>query len=116
MAGACMVSIALTDVVFAFDSAVSVVAISKTTFIVVSSNVLATIALRGWISMVGTLEHTGRPRFAIAALLGAIAFKLMAGHRVHVPHAFALSAIVALIAAAIAESLHGMRRAGAPPP
>lgn len=112
MAGACMISITLADAIFALDTAAAVVAVSKTTFIVVAANVFATIGLRGWCLMLGTVENVRPPRFALAALLAAGAFKLLAGHHVHVPHVVALAVIVALTGAAIAESLLGMRRDG----
>lgn len=115
MAAACTISIALADAIFALDTAAAVVAVSKTTFIVVAANVFATIALRGWFLMLGTVENVRPPRFAIAVLLAAIAFKLLAVHHMHVPHVVALAVIVAIIGAAVAESLIGIRRTGLPP-
>jgi tellurite resistance protein TerC len=115
MAAVCMISIALADATFALDTAAAVVAVSKTTFIVVAANVFATIALRGWFLMLGTVENVRPPRFAIAALLAVIAFKLLAGDHMHVPHVVALAVIVAIIGAAVAESLSATRRTGLPP-
>jgi tellurite resistance protein TerC len=115
MAGVCMISVALADATFALDTAAVIPAVSKTVFIVVASNVLATIAIRSWSLMLGAIESLRPPRFAIAALLAAIAFRLLAGRHIHVPHVVALAVIVAIIGAAIAESLLGMRRTGLPP-
>jgi hypothetical protein len=65
--------------------------------------------------MLGTVENVRPPRFAIAALLAVIAFKLLAGDHMHVPHVVALAVIVAIIGAAVAESLSATRRTGLPP-
>jgi tellurite resistance protein TerC len=112
MAAACVLSIALADVVFALDCAVAIVSVSRTTFIMVTSNVLAAIALRSLYPFVGTIEKLHAPRIAITALLGVVGFKLLAQNHVHVPHAVWLAVIVALVGAAVAESHLASRRAG----
>lgn len=111
MVGACTISFALADAIFALDTALTVVAVSKTAFIVIASNVLATIALRGWFSMIGTVDKLVPPRFAIAALLGVISIKLVAQNYVHVPLVVVLAVITALVGGAVAETVIATRRA-----
>lgn len=110
MGAACAVSIALREAWFVLNSAVAVVAVSKTTFILVTSSVVAAIAERSWLSMLTTVENLQFPRFSITALLAVIGIKLLAQSHLHVPHAFLLAVIVGLIGAAIAESLIATRR------
>jgi tellurite resistance protein TerC len=111
MAAACVSSIVLTDVVFALDSAIAIVSVSKTTFIIVTSNILAAIALRSWFSLIGTVEKLRAPQKAIAVLLVVVGCKLLVQNHVRLPHAVWLAVILALVSAAVAEGLLATRRA-----
>jgi predicted tellurium resistance membrane protein TerC len=110
MCGACAVAIVLEEVWFALDSAAAVVAVSKTTFIVVTSSVVAAITGRSWLSRLTTIENLEAPQLSFGALLAAIGIKLFAQSHIHVPHAVLLAVFTGLIAAAIVESFIATRR------
>jgi tellurite resistance protein TerC len=111
IAGACALAIALLETVYALESATLLMAVSRTTFVVVLSSVVATIALRSWFSMLEVFEDLRFPRFSVSALLLVIAIKLLARDRVPVSHVETLAVITALVGAGVAEMLLAARRA-----
>lgn len=100
---ACVVYGALIEFLFALDS-VAVVSVNTTTFVIVTSNLLAAIALRGWLPMLDTIQAIRCPEKAIAALLVLLGIKLLTHHHFHVPPAILLAVITGLIGAAVVES------------
>lgn len=111
MSTACVLSIVLVHVVFALDSSAAILSISKTTFILVASNLLASIASLSWFSMLRPVENVHVPRKAIAALLGIVGVRLLTQNHVDVPHVFLLFAILVLGGVAFTGSLLESRRA-----
>lgn len=99
----CLVSAALVELVFALDS-VAVLSVSTTTFVLVTSNVLASMALRGWFPLLDTIQAWRSPTKTMAALLVLVGLKLLSHAHVYLPPAIVLVAIVALVAAAVVES------------
>jgi predicted tellurium resistance membrane protein TerC len=74
----CLVSIVLSDFVFALDS-ISVVSVSRTIFIVVTSNVLATLALHSlYFVLVGRTVESKHPRIGIGFVFVIIGAKMLA--------------------------------------
>jgi predicted tellurium resistance membrane protein TerC len=110
MAGACLVSIVFADSVFALDSALFVVSASRTTFIVVTSSILATFALRSWLFMIDTIKNLRFPRVAIAILLGVIGLKMIAQQHAYVPHAVWLATIAGILGIGVVGSALETRR------
>src|SRR5690606_30018488 len=76
MTAACVLSVVLIDIAFAIES-IAVVSVSKTTFIVVTSNILAAITVRSWFVMLDTVKPLHAPRKAIALLFGVVGLKLV---------------------------------------
>ena len=106
--GVCVFELTLVEVMFALDS-IAVVAVTTTTFVIITSNVLATIALRGWIPQLDEVHLLQCPRRALAALLVLVAIKLvMHDHRV--PPVIVLAVLVALVAALVTECSLTTRR------
>jgi tellurite resistance protein TerC len=111
LAGACVLTITLGEAATVLDSAVMVPAISRTTFIVVAANVVATIGALSWFSRREAFEDLRFPRFSVSALLVVIAIKLLARDHVPVSHVETLAVITALVGAGVAEMLLAARRA-----
>lgn len=110
MVAACVAGIVLVDIVFALESAVAVVSASKTSFIVVTSNVLATIAVRSWFFVLGTIENPRFPRTATAVLLCVIGAKLLAHKHLDVSPVAWLLVTSGLAGVCVAESVMLTRR------
>jgi predicted tellurium resistance membrane protein TerC len=108
LTGACLGTIVVLDVLFALDSSI-VVSVTTTTFIVVTSNVLATIAVRSWVCMRETTESIRFPRIAIPVLMAVVAAKLLTQPHVRVPPATWLIVIAAIGCAGVVESIVATR-------
>ena len=101
-AGVCAFAIIVNEVWFAIDS-VALLSVSKTTFIVVTATVLATIAQRSWLYVI-RLETLRPPRRAAGALLTLVGLKMLAHEHLHVPHAVWLAVITGLACMGIVET------------
>jgi hypothetical protein len=110
MSAACALSIVLVDAAFALDSAFAVVSVSKTTFIVASANVLATIATRRWFFIAARVENLPLPRIAVGLLLALIGAKLLAHRHVQMTHRLWLGVIAALVLVGASEMILTRRR------
>jgi tellurite resistance protein TerC len=101
-----VLTIELTDVLFAIDSVPAVFAVSSDPFIVYSSNVFAILGLRALYLVIADL--LGRLRFlqyGLAAILVLAGAKLLVAAFVHVPHAISLGAVGGILAITIGASL-----------
>ncbi len=77
-------AIALTDVMFAFDSIPAIFGITTDAFIVFTANVFALMGLRQlYFLLGGLLDKLEYLKYGIAAILGFIGFKLVS-HAMHV--------------------------------
>jgi tellurite resistance protein TerC len=77
-------AIAVTDVMFAFDSIPAIFGITTDAFIVFTANVFALMGLRQlYFLLGGLLDKLEYLKYGIAAILGFIGFKLVA-HAMHV--------------------------------
>lgn len=78
------IAIAITDVMFAFDSIPAIFGITTDAFIVFTANVFALMGLRQlYFLLGGLLDKLEYLKYGIAAILGFIGFKLVA-HAMHV--------------------------------
>jgi len=113
----CLIVIELSDVVFALDSVPAVLAISKETFVMVTSNILAILGLRSMYSVLaGAMAKFQLLKYALAILLVFIGVKMIAHDQVHIRHGVSLAIIAGIIATGIIASVIATRRAPAPPP
>lgn len=99
--GACVLAIALRDLALALDSVV-VVSVSRTTFIVVAANLLATVAQRAW--GFARIEGVAFPRATTVAFLTLIALKMITQPHVHVSPVAWLGVTLVIACAAVVES------------
>lgn len=105
----CLVSICLTDAAFAFDS-LAVLSVSKTLFIVITSNVLATVALRSAYSLVASGIATFKfARPATATLFVLLGARILAHEHLSVPHIAVLAAVAGAIGVSAVASARATR-------
>ena len=107
----CLVSIELTDIVFALDSIPAVLSVSKDIFIMVTSNIFAIMGLRSlYFVLAGAMDKFKYLKIALALLLIVIGAKMIAHNHVHVPHAISLALIAGIIGTGVAASILSSRR------
>ncbi|MBL0213392.1 MAG: TerC/Alx family metal homeostasis membrane protein [Myxococcales bacterium] len=113
----CLVSIELTDVVFALDSIPAVLSVSQETFIMVTSNIFAIMGLRSlYFVLAGAMSKFKYLKIALAVLLIMIGAKMIAHEWVHIDHLVSLLAIAGIIAAGVIASMIASRRDAAAEP
>ncbi len=108
----CLVSIELTDIVFALDSIPAVLSVSKTVFIMVTSNIFAIMGLRSlYFVLAGAMDQFKYLKLALALLLIIIGAKMVAHNHIHVPHWASLSLIAGIIGTGVIASILANRKA-----
>ncbi len=107
----CLISIELTDIVFALDSIPAVLSVSKDIFIMVTSNIFAIMGLRSlYFVLAGAMDEFKYLKIALAVLLIVIGAKMIAHNYLHVPHAVSLALIAGIIGTGVAASILSRRR------
>jgi tellurite resistance protein TerC len=107
----CLVSIELTDVVFALDSIPAVLSVSDDIFIMVTSNIFAIMGLRSlYFVLAGAMDKFKYLKIALAVLLMIIGAKLVAHNHLHVPHGVSLALIAGIIGTGVLASVISSRR------
>jgi tellurite resistance protein TerC len=108
----CLIAVELTDIVFALDSIPAVLAISRETFIMVTSNIFAILGLRSMYSVLaGAMEKFHYLKYALAVLLVIIGAKMIAHEHVHISHGVSLGLIAGIITAGVVASMIATRKA-----
>jgi tellurite resistance protein TerC len=103
---AVLVVIETSDVIFAVDSIPAILAVSRHTFIVFSSNAFAILGLRALYFLLADL----RDRFdylqpGLAVILAFVGVKMILTHWVHIPTFLSLAVIALVLAVAITASI-----------
>jgi tellurite resistance protein TerC len=112
MLAVCLVSIELTDIVFALDSIPAVLSVSQETFIMVTSNIFAIMGLRSlYFVLAGAMAQFKYLKLALAVLLILIGAKMIAHEHVHISHVVSLAAIAGIIGIGVLASVISSRRA-----
>jgi tellurite resistance protein TerC len=112
----CLISIELTDVVFALDSIPAVLSVSKDIFIMVTSNIFAIMGLRSlYFVLAGAMDKFKYLKIALAVLLMVIGAKMIAHdllehHDREVPHVMSLAIIAGIIGVGVLASVISNRR------
>jgi tellurite resistance protein TerC len=108
-----LIVVETTDLVFALDSIPAVLAVTRTPFLVYTSNVFAMLGLRSlYFLLAGVVERFHAVRYALAAILAFVGAKLLLSGVVHIPNWVSLTVIVGAFAVAIAASARGTNRRG----
>ena len=111
-AAVCLISIELTDIVFALDSIPAVLSVSQETFIMVTSNIFAVMGLRSlYFVLAGAMAQFQYLKMALAILLIMIGAKMVAHDHYHVSHVVSLLAIAGIIGAGVIAAIIATRRA-----
>jgi tellurite resistance protein TerC len=109
-----LVMVESTDLVFAVDSIPAIFAITRDTFIVYTSNVLAILGLRSlYFLLAGVIQRFRYLKLGLSVVLVFVGLKMALSDVVKVPIGLSLGVIAVVLAAAVMASL---LRAGRPSP
>jgi tellurite resistance protein TerC len=119
-----LVTIEVSDVVFAVDSIPAVFAVTRDPFIVFTSNICAVLGMRAlYFLLAHVIDRFHYLKFGLAAVLCFVGMRLLLGHIVEIPILLSLGVIVLLVTISIVASwleTRFARRSGppvhAPPP
>jgi len=108
----CLITIELTDIVFALDSIPAVLSVSQETFIMVTSNIFAIMGLRSlYFVLAGAMAQFKYLKIALAILLILIGGKMIAHHWYVMPHLLSLALIAGIIGTGVVASIISTKRA-----
>jgi len=103
---AVLVMIELTDVVFAVDSIPAILAVSRSTFIVFSSNVFAILGLRSlFFVLAGFQDRLVHLNKGLGVVLGFVGVKMLIERWYHIPTALSLGVIALILGLTVVISL-----------
>lgn len=101
-----LVSVELTDILFAFDSVPAVLAITRNPFIAYTSNVLAVMGLRAlYVVLAGALERFHLLHYGLAVILAFVGTKMLLANVVEINAGISLAVIAGILAIFIVLSL-----------
>ena len=101
-----VVSIEITDLVFALDSVPAVIAVSHETFIIYTSNICAILGLRSLYFVLADMLHKLRLlHYGLGLILAFVGIKMLISRWVEIPITWSLAVIVSILALFIAASL-----------
>lgn len=101
-----LITIELTDLLFALDSIPAIFAVTTDPFIVFSSNIFAVMGLRSLYFFLSTmLEKFGYLKYSVFFILLFVAFKLMSANWIELPEWLSLTVILASLATGIVVSI-----------
>ena len=102
----CIIVIELTDIVFALDSIPAVLAISKDTMVIYTSNIFAVMGLRSLFFVIkGGMSSLAYLKYGLGAILTFVAVKLLIHEFVEIPILLSLGVIVGVLAITVVASL-----------
>ena len=102
----CIIVIELTDIVFALDSIPAVLAISKDTMVIYTSNIFAVMGLRSLFFVIkGGMNSLAYLKYGLGAILTFVAVKLLIHEFVEIPILLSLGVIVGVLAITVVASL-----------
>ena len=107
----CIIVIELTDIVFALDSIPAVLAISKDTMVIYTSNIFAVMGLRSLFFVIkGGMNSLAYLKYGLGAILTFVAVKLLIHEFVEIPILLSLGVIVGMLAITVVASLMKSKR------
>lgn len=94
-----VLAVEATDLIFAVDSIPAVLAITRDTFIVYTSNIFAILGLRSlYFALSSALDRLRLLHYGLALILAFVAAKMLLDRWVHIPVTWSLGYIVAVLA------------------
>ena len=107
----CLISVELTDIVFALDSIPAVLSVSQESFIIITSNIFAIMGLRSlYFVLAGAMAQFKYLKLALAVLLIGIGLKMGLHNHVHISHVVSLIAIASIIGSGVLASMISSKR------
>jgi tellurite resistance protein TerC len=101
-----ILALELTDILFAVDSVPAAFAVTRTTFLIYSSNAFAILGLRSLYAVLAELISGLRYlHFGLAAILAFAAFKITAANWIHIHPLISVAIIVMLVGSSVVASL-----------
>jgi tellurite resistance protein TerC len=101
-----LLAIDIADIIFAIDSIPAVIAITRDSFIVYSSNICAIMGLRSiYFALAGVMKLFRYLNYGLSIILIFIGGKMLAEELIHVPVAVTLLVIVSLLSSSILASI-----------
>lgn len=95
-----ILAVEVTDLLFAVDSIPAVLAVSHDPFVVYTSNIAAILGLRSlYFALAALLDRLRYLHYGLGAMLGFVAFKMLASHWLEVPITISLAIMGAILAA-----------------
>ncbi|WP_306590776.1 TerC family protein [Geothrix sp. 21YS21S-4] len=101
-----LITIEVTDLVFAVDSIPAVLAVSRDPFVVYTSNIFAVLGLRSlYFLLAKAMDRFHRLKTGLAVVLAFVGLKMCAAEWVKIPVHYSLLVIAAILAGSIITSL-----------
>jgi tellurite resistance protein TerC len=111
-----LIMVELTDVVFAVDSIPAILGITRDTFLVFSSNIMAILGLRSlFFVLADFIERFKYLHYGLALVLVFIGAKMLVAYWYHMPTWLSLVIVIGTISTSVVVSLLATRREGPPP-
>ena len=111
---AALITIELSDVMFAIDSVPAILAITTDPFIVLTSNAFAILGLRSlYFVLAGALDRFIYLRIGLGAILVVAGVKMLTSGFIEIPIFVSLGVIAGILAVSLIASLWATRRGGA---
>ena len=106
-----LVLIEVTDVVFAVDSIPAILAVSRSPFIVLTSNAFAILGLRAlYFLLAGVADRLRYINVGLGIILAYVGTKMIVSHWYHVPTLLSLGVIVVVLTVTVVVSLRATPR------
>jgi tellurite resistance protein TerC len=95
-----------SDIVFAVDSIPAIIAITKDTFIIISSNIFAILGLRAlYFALAGVVDLFIYLKYGVAIILFYVGIKMIISEWYHIPTEYSLAFILVMLTGSVVLSL-----------
>jgi len=95
-----------SDIVFAVDSIPAIIAITKDTFIIISSNIFAILGLRAlYFALAALVDLFVYLKYGVAIILFYVGVKMLTAELYHIPTEYSLIIILSILTGSILLSL-----------
>jgi len=95
-----------SDIVFAVDSIPAIIAITKDTFIIISSNIFAILGLRAlYFALAGVVDLFVYLKYGVAIILFYVGMKMIISEWYHIPTEYSLAFILLMLTGSVVLSL-----------
>ena len=101
-----LVLVEVTDLIFAVDSIPAILAVSKDSFVVYTSNVFAMLGLRSlYFALSGMMDKFSHLKYGLAAVLVFVGFKMLVVDVAPIPISLSLFVVASILGTSVGWSL-----------